>query len=117
MTGNELNEYPEEEKAFLFEGLAFQNQDESLEDLVINKTLREELKTEFSKFLDTLHPRDSAIIRSRLGIGGTRQKSRHEVSDEFGLTIERIMQIESRTMSKLRHPLRSKALREFLEEL
>jgi RNA polymerase primary sigma factor len=112
-----MDEEPEEAEELLFKDLASQSQDESLEDLVINKTLQEELKTEFSKFLDTLHPRDSAIIRARLGIGGTRQKSRHEVSDEFGLTIERIMQIESRTMSKLRHPLRSKALREFLEEL
>jgi DNA-directed RNA polymerase sigma subunit (sigma70/sigma32) len=117
MTGNELNGNPEEEKAILYEDLVFQAEDESIEDIVINKTLEEGLSAEFSKFLDTLHPLDASVFRARLGIGGTRQKSRDEVSDEFGLTIERIMQIESRTMSKLRHPLRFKALRDFLDWL
>jgi DNA-directed RNA polymerase sigma subunit (sigma70/sigma32) len=112
-----MDEEPEEAKEFLSENQLKQTQYESLEDMVINKTLHEGLTAEFSKFLDSLLPLDASVFRARLGVGGTRQRSRHEVSDEFGLTLERITQIESRTMSKLRHPLRSKALREFLEEL
>jgi RNA polymerase primary sigma factor len=56
------------------------------------------------------------VIRSRFGLGDGVQKTLDQIGEEFGVTRERIRQIEAKTMSKLRHPSRSPALREFRED-
>ena len=54
-------------------------------------------------------------MRLRFGLDGGRAKTLEEVGQEFGVTRERIRQIEAKTLAKLRHPQRSERLREFLE--
>jgi RNA polymerase primary sigma factor len=74
------------------------------------------LKRELERILQTLHPREAGVIRSRFGMGDGVQKTLDQIGEEFGVTRERIRQIEAKTMSKLRHPSRSQNLREFREE-
>ena len=74
------------------------------------------LKRELERILGTLHPREAGVIRSRFGLGDGVQKTLDQIGEEFGVTRERIRQIEAKTMSKLRHPSRSPALREFRED-
>ena len=74
------------------------------------------LKRELERILGTLHPREAGVIRSRFGLGDGVQKTLDQIGEEFGVTRERIRQIEQKTMSKLRHPSRSPALREFRED-
>ena len=78
------------------------NKQESLEDSDIRRRQFEELKVELSNMLDSMHPREAGVIRARFGLVGTEQKSLVEISEEFGVSIERIRQIESKTMSRLR---------------
>jgi len=78
------------------------NKEESPEDSDIRRRQFEELKVELSKMLDSMHPREAGVIRARFGLDETEQKSLVEISEEFGVTIERIRQIESKTMSRLR---------------
>ena len=78
------------------------NKEESPEDSDIRRRQFEELKVELSKMLDSMHPREAGVIRARFGLDDTEQKSLVEISEEFGVTIERIRQIESKTMSRLR---------------
>ena len=74
------------------------------------------LKRELERILGTLHPREAGVIRSRFGLGDGVQKTLDQIGEEFGVTRERIRQIEAKTMSKLRHPSRSPALREVRED-
>jgi RNA polymerase primary sigma factor len=90
-------------------------EEESLEDSVIRRQQFEALKEEISKILDTMHPREAGIIRARFGLLDAEQKSLIEISEEFGVSLERIRQIESKTMSKLRHSSNTKSLFQFLE--
>lgn len=73
------------------------------------------LQSELERILDSLHPREAGVIRSRFGLGDGVQKTLDQIGEEFGVTRERIRQIESKTMSKLRHPSRSQMLRDYLE--
>jgi len=73
------------------------------------------LKEEIDKVLATLTPREEKIIRMRLGIGETTDFTLEEVGDAFGLTRERIRQIEAKALRKLQHPLRRKRLESFQE--
>ena len=73
------------------------------------------LQRELERILDSLHPREAGVIRSRFGLGDGVQKTLDQIGEEFGVTRERIRQIESKTMSKLRHPSRSQLLRDYLE--
>lgn len=68
------------------------------------------LKEEIGKVLSTLTPREEKIIRMRLGIGEKTDYTLEEVGEVFGLTRERIRQIEAKALRKLRHPSRRKAL-------
>jgi RNA polymerase primary sigma factor len=68
-----------------------------------------------SKVLGELSPREQEIVRLRFGLDGGQAKTLEEVGKEFGVTRERIRQIEAKTLAKLRHPQRSQRLREFLE--
>ena len=65
--------------------------------------------------LGELSEREQEIVRLRFGLDGGRAKTLEEVGKEFGVTRERIRQIEAKTLAKLRHPQRSQRLREFLE--
>jgi RNA polymerase primary sigma factor len=65
--------------------------------------------------LGELSEREQEIVRLRFGLDGTQAKTLEEVGKEFGVTRERIRQIEAKTLAKLRHPQRSQRLREFLE--
>ncbi len=73
------------------------------------------LQRELERILESLHPREAGVIRSRFGLGDGVQKTLDQIGEEFGVTRERIRQIEAKTMSKLRHPSRSQNLRDYLE--
>ena len=73
------------------------------------------LQRELERILDSLHPREAGVIRSRFGLGDGVQKTLDQIGEEFGVTRERIRQIEQKTMSKLRHPSRSQMLRDYLD--
>ncbi len=65
--------------------------------------------------LGELSEREQEIVRMRFGLDGGQAKTLEEVGKQFGVTRERIRQIESKTMSKLRHPSRSQVLRDYLD--
>lgn len=73
------------------------------------------LQRELERILDSLHPREAGVIRSRFGLGDGVQKTLDQIGEEFGVTRERIRQIEFKTMCKLRHPSRSQLLRDYLD--
>ena len=73
------------------------------------------LQRELERILESLHPREAGVIRSRFGLGDGVQKTLDQIGEEFGVTRERIRQIEQKTMSKLRHPSRSQMLRDYLD--
>ena len=62
-----------------------------------------------------LTPREERVIKMRFGIGEGNEHTLEEVGQNFAVTRERIRQIESKTMSKLRHPSRSQVLRDYLD--
>jgi len=65
--------------------------------------------------LNSLDGREQRVLRLRFGLDDGHARTLEEVGREFGLTRERIRQIESKTLSKLRHPSRSQKLRDYLE--
>ena len=73
------------------------------------------LKEQLSEVLETLTPREAMVLRLRFGLVDGRQRTLEEVGREFNVTRERIRQIESKALRKLRHPSRSKRLKDFLE--
>ena len=73
------------------------------------------LKEQLSEVLDTLTPREEKVLRLRFGIGDGRSRTLEEVGKEFSVTRERIRQIEAKALRKLRHPSRSKKLKDFLD--
>jgi RNA polymerase primary sigma factor len=80
-------------------------------DAVANRMLLVALES----VLDSLSERESGVIRMRYGLGDGIPKTLDQIGETFGVTRERIRQIESKTMAKLRHPSRSQTIREFLE--
>ena len=72
------------------------------------------LKEQLSEVLNTLTPREEKVLRLRFGIEDGRTRTLEEVGKEFNVTRERIRQIEAKALRKLRHPSRSKKLRDFL---
>ncbi len=76
---------------------------------VTNTTLKEQ----FAAILSTLTPREEKVIRLRYGIDDGRSRTLEEVGKEFNVTRERIRQIEAKALRKLRHPQRSKKLKDF----
>ncbi|MCL5003930.1 MAG: RNA polymerase sigma factor RpoD [Patescibacteria group bacterium] len=73
------------------------------------------LKNHITSVLDTLNPRERRVLELRFGIRDGRARTLEEVGREFGVTRERIRQIEAKALRKLRHPTRSKRLRDYLE--
>jgi RNA polymerase primary sigma factor len=76
---------------------------------------KELLADSLEDILDTLTPREARILRLRFGLHDGRSYTLREVGEKFDLTRERIRQIEREALSRLRHPMRSRRLREYLE--
>ena len=73
------------------------------------------LQKQLESLLDSLSEREAGVIRMRFGLGDGMPTTLDQIGDTFGVTRERIRQIESKTMAKLRHPSRSQSLRDYLE--
>ena len=73
------------------------------------------LKEQLGDVLSTLTPREAKVLRLRFGLEDGRQRTLEEVGKEFDVTRERIRQIEAKALRKLRHPSRSKKLKDFLD--
>ena len=73
------------------------------------------LKEQLVEVLQTLQPRESEVLKLRFGLKDGRQRTLEEVGKEFNVTRERIRQIEAKALRKLRHPSRSKRLKDFLD--
>lgn len=73
------------------------------------------LRTHLDEVLDTLSPREKRVLQLRFGVEDGKQRTLEEVGKEFGVTRERIRQIEAKAIRKLRHPTRAKKLRDYLE--
>ncbi|MCU9987838.1 RNA polymerase sigma factor [Mobiluncus curtisii] len=72
------------------------------------------LQEQLQRVLDTLSERESGVIAMRFGLKDGQPKTLDEIGRRYGVTRERIRQIEAKTMSKLRHPARSQSLRDYL---
>lgn len=100
-----------------------EEEDSRLEDFIedqhspspIAKTQQYRLQLELQKVLNTLTPREAEIISLRYGIGVGYPSTLEEVGKKFGVTRERVRQIEAKAIRKLRHPTRSKSLKEYLD--
>ena len=73
------------------------------------------LKEQLVGVLDTLTPREEKVLRLRYGLDDGRPRTLEEVGKEFNVTRERIRQIEAKALKKLRHPSRSKRLKDFVD--
>ncbi|MBU3159125.1 RNA polymerase sigma factor RpoD [Clostridium frigoris] len=73
------------------------------------------LKEQLISVLDTLTPREEKVLRLRFGLDDGRARTLEEVGKEFNVTRERIRQIEAKALRKLRHPSRSKKLKDYLD--
>ncbi|MFW5444871.1 RNA polymerase sigma factor RpoD [Aerococcus urinaeequi] len=78
-------------------------------------TSAELLKEQLNEVLDTLTDREENVLRLRFGLEDGQSKTLEQVGQQFGVTRERIRQIEAKALRKLRHPSRSKQLKDFLE--
>ena len=72
------------------------------------------LQEQLHMVLEALSEREAGVVAMRFGLRDGRPKTLDEIGKVYGVTRERIRQIESKTMTKLRHPSRSRALRDYL---
>ena len=98
-----------------------ENEDTELEDFiedenanVENISFQESLRKDVAKVLDTLTPRERIVIIRRFGLDDGTVKTLEEVGQEFGVTRERIRQIEGKAIKKLRHPSKRKIIQDYL---
>ena len=99
-------------------------EDSHLRDFIEDKAMlspldcvmHDDLRKKINDLLNSLHPKEERIIRKRFGIGEEVPLTLEEVGFEFDVTRERIRQIEVKAIRKLKHPSRSKWLREFIEK-
>lgn len=84
-------------------------------DLPLDSAIYSNLKETITSLLATLTPREERVLRMRFGIGMNTDHTLEEVGSQFTVTRERIRQIESKALRKLKHPIRSRKLRTFLE--
>ena len=80
-----------------------------------NSASKNLLKSQIAEVLETLSPRERQVIEYIFGINDSRPRTLEEVGQTFGVTRERIRQIEAKALRKLRHPTRSLTLRDYLE--
>jgi RNA polymerase primary sigma factor len=73
------------------------------------------LKEQLEEVLETLTPREEKVLRLRFGLDDGRTRTLEEVGQQFGVTRERIRQIEAKALRKLRHPSRSRKLKDYLD--
>ncbi len=73
------------------------------------------LKEQINEVLHTLTPREEQVLKLRFGLEDGRTRTLEEVGKEFDITRERIRQIEAKALRKLRHPSRSKRLKDYLD--
>jgi RNA polymerase primary sigma factor len=81
----------------------------------LEMSIRENLRDSTERVLKTLSPREEKVLKMRFGIDDGSERTLEEVGQSFAVTRERIRQIESKALRKLRHPSRSRRLRAFLE--
>src|SRR5207245_915406 len=81
----------------------------------VDAVIQLNLKEQTQKVLKTLSPREEMVLKMRFGVGDGSEHTLEEVGQSFAVTRERIRQIESKALRKLRHPSRSRKLRAFLE--
>lgn len=97
--------------------------DSHLGDFIVDSSIEvpseaatsESLKNAINTVLDDMPPREAQVLRMRFGIGMTSDHTLEEVGRQFGVTRERIRQIEAKALRKLRHPCRSAGLKGFLD--
>jgi RNA polymerase primary sigma factor len=85
-------------------------------DVVFDEVLNDLFLEQLDSVLGTISEREAGVMRLRFGIFDGQPKTLDEIGKVYGVTRERIRQIESKTMSKLRHPSRSEVLRDYLYE-
>ena len=88
-------------------------EDESVLD-PMDVVSRELLKEQMQDALDSLRERERRVLELRFGLADGRRWTLEEVGEELGVTRERIRQIEAKALRKLRHPIRSRKLRDYL---
>lgn len=81
----------------------------------VDQASRELLKESLEEVFATLSDRESKVLKLRFGLGGSKPMTLEEVGREFGVTRERIRQIEAKALRKLKHPSRRKKLQDYLE--
>ena len=84
-------------------------------DAVLEKDQLARMASAIDGILGGMHPREAGVVRARFGFGDVKQKIPEQISEEFGVTLERIRQIESKFMSKLRGAHQRGTFKEFLE--
>jgi RNA polymerase primary sigma factor len=82
----------------------------------VEAAIQLDLRSQTQTVLKTLTPREEKVLKLRFGVGDGSEHTLEEVGQNFAVTRERIRQIESKALRKLRHPSRSKVLRVFLEK-
>jgi RNA polymerase primary sigma factor len=88
------------------------SEDEAVSGVVIHDVFKAQLE----QILGTLLDREAGIIRMRFGLEDGEPKTLAEIAEVYGVTRERIRQIEAKTMTKLRHPMRSQTIRDYLDD-
>ena len=83
--------------------------------LPIDAAIQSNLRDTTTRVLASLTPREERIVRMRFGLGMNSDHTLEEVGKQFSVTRERIRQIEAKALRKLKHPVRSRVLRSFLD--